>query len=121
LGIAMVEALGRRPDYERSDADPRLVALLAAGVALFLLLSPYVLLALYPLSRQEPPELPTRLPPTPRLQVDPHAELDAFRAREMATLSSYGWNDQAQGVVRLPIERAMQQTAARGLPGWPKP
>ena len=29
--------------------------------------------------------------------------------------------DRAAGVVRIPIERAIELTAERGLPGWPKP
>ena len=35
-------------DYERSDADPRLIAALALGVAVFLIATPFVLLAVYP-------------------------------------------------------------------------
>jgi hypothetical protein len=31
-------------------------------------------------------------------------------------LQSYGWIDQQKGVVRIPIERAMELTAERGLP-----
>jgi hypothetical protein len=118
LGIAMVEASGHQIDYERTDANPYLVATLAAGIALFLLASPYVLLALYPLARQEPISPRAALPPEPRLQIDPQSDLDAFRAAETARLSTYGWIDRQAGVVRLPIDRAMALTAARGLPGW---
>jgi hypothetical protein len=116
----MVEASGHRPDYERSDADPHLIAILAAGVALFLVASPYILLALYPLSRPEPGAQPAELPPSPRLQIDPRAELTALRAAEAARLSSYGWVDRATGVVHLPLDRAIALTVERGLPGWPK-
>ena len=59
-------------------------------------------------------------PPAPRLQIDPHADLAALRAPKHARLSSYGWIDRPSGIVRLPIERAMQLTAERGLAGWPK-
>jgi hypothetical protein len=101
VGIAMVEASGHRPDYERTDANPHLVAILAAGVALFLLVSPYALLAIYPLARQEPAIKPAPLPPEPRLQINPHADLRDFRLSEEARLSHYGWVDRDHGVVRL--------------------
>lgn len=110
-----------RPDYERSDADPRLVAMLALGGAAFLGLTPYILLAIYPLARQEPSAHVAEQPPAPHLQIDPHVDLTALRAAKDAQLSHYGWIDQSGGVVRLPIDRAMQLTAERGLPGWPKP
>jgi hypothetical protein len=116
----MSEASVQKPDYERSDADPRLVAVLALGGAAFLLLAPYILLAIYPLARHEPPVQITEPPHAPRLQIDPHADLTALRAAKNAQLSGYGWIDQPGGVVRLPIDQAMQLTAERGLPGWPK-
>jgi hypothetical protein len=117
----MVEASGHRPDYEPTDADPYLVAILAAGVALFLIASPYLLLALYPISRHEPISRAAALPPAPRLQIDPDAELATLRNAENGRLSHYGWADRAHGIVHLPIDRAMQLTAKRGLPGWAKP
>jgi len=55
-------------------------------------------------------------PPPPRLQVDPHFDLLQKRAQEDAVLNSYGWVDRANGTVRIPIERAIELTAERGLP-----
>jgi hypothetical protein len=54
--------------------------------------------------------------PEPRLQFSPRADMDAFRAREEAELHSYGWIDRTGGVVRLPIERAMDLIVQRGFP-----
>ena len=59
------------------------------------------------------------LPPEPRLQVVPSQELQQLHAAEEAVLQSYGWVDQAAGVVRLPIERAMELLLERGLPVRP--
>lgn len=56
------------------------------------------------------------LPPPPRLQVSPPAELQAFRANEEAELHSYGWIDRAAGVVRIPIDQAMDVVLSNGLP-----
>ena len=52
----------------------------------------------------------------PRLQLSPPADLQAFRAREEAELSSYGWVSKTAGVARIPIERAMKLLLQNGLP-----
>jgi hypothetical protein len=54
--------------------------------------------------------------PAPRLQVAPQVDLAALRAREDADLNGYGWVDRKAGVVRIPIERAMDLLVQRGLP-----
>lgn len=108
-------------NYERSDADPRLIASLALGIAIFLIATPYLLLAIYPHSAHDQPVVEQRLPPEPRLQVAAKADLDQLRATENAQLESYGWVDRDQGIARIPIERAMKLLSERGMPGWPKP
>lgn len=65
----------------------------------------------YPLAAEAP-----RLPPEPRLQVNPRQDLLDLRAREDQVLDSYSWVDKNEGVVRIPIDRAMQLTVERGLP-----
>jgi len=57
-----------------------------------------------------------RLPPEPRLQTTPRADLREFRSREDALLDSYQWADKAAGVVRIPIGEAMKLVVQRGLP-----
>jgi hypothetical protein len=108
-------------DYERSDVSGSLLALVSAGLALFLLLTPFLLALLYPGALHQAHVAPVPNPPAPRLQVDPPADLAALRATEAAQLSSYGWEDRTTGVVRIPIDRALALTAERGLPGWRKP
>jgi hypothetical protein len=55
--------------------------------------------------------------PTPRLQTDDGAQDVAdLHAREDLLLNNYSWVDQSQGKVRIPIERAMELIAQRGLP-----
>ena len=56
------------------------------------------------------------LSPEPRLQETPALDLELFRAREEKELSTYGWIDRPNGVVRIPIERAMELVAREGLP-----
>lgn len=59
------------------------------------------------------------LPPSPRLQVLPHQELQDYCAAQQQEVNSYGWIDQQSGVVRVPIDRAMDLILARGLPARP--
>jgi len=57
-----------------------------------------------------------RTPPAPRLEPDPLSPRRLLQARENAVLTTYGWVDRGAGVVRIPIERAMDLLAERGLP-----
>jgi hypothetical protein len=116
-----MDAAPRRWEYERSDASPRLIAALAAGIAATLLAVPALLMLVYPgaVHRGTAAAAGTPLPPAPRLQVDPAADLAALRAAESARLASYAWIDREHGIARIPIARAMALLATRGLPGWP--
>ena len=58
----------------------------------------------------------SKLPATPRLQSDPHAVLLAMRQAEDSVLTTYGWVNRDSGIVRLPIDRAMELLAHKGLP-----
>jgi hypothetical protein len=58
--------------------------------------------------------------PEPRLERNERIEINDFRLKEEQTLNSYGWADEKAGVVHIPIERAMQMVAERGLPITPK-
>ena len=57
--------------------------------------------------------------PAPRLQADPVGDLERFRTAEDAALNSYGWADQANGRVHIPIEQAINLVAQTGLPTRP--
>jgi hypothetical protein len=57
-----------------------------------------------------------RLPPEPRLQTTPRADLGDLREGERQLLESYSWVDRNAGVVRIPLEQAMRLTIERGLP-----
>jgi len=60
-----------------------------------------------------------RVPPAPNLQPNPSADLAAFRAAEDADLATWAWVDKANSVARVPVERALEIVAARGLPPPP--
>jgi len=107
-------------DYERSDAEPRLIAAVALGIAIFLLATPFIIHAGYPWATRPASIRGLPQPPAPRLEVKPGESLGRLRARETAALGQYGWADQQHGFVRIPIDRAAALLAERGLPGWPR-
>ena len=59
--------------------------------------------------------------PQPRLQSNAVVELDRIRFEEQRKLATYGWLDPKAGIVWIPIERAIELTAQRGLPVRPQP
>jgi hypothetical protein len=54
--------------------------------------------------------------PKPALQVDDVADMNKLKAENEEILNSYGWVDQNNGVVRVPIQTAIDQVAQKGLP-----
>jgi hypothetical protein len=54
--------------------------------------------------------------PTPQLEIDERNQLDKIRINEEDTLSTYDYVDKNAGTVRIPIDRAMELIAQRGLP-----
>lgn len=54
--------------------------------------------------------------PSPFLQVHPHGELEDYCAAQEKEVSTYGWVDQQSGIVRIPIDRAMEMSLQRGFP-----
>jgi hypothetical protein len=58
--------------------------------------------------------------PTPRLQLDDgYQEIADLHAKEDLLLNNYSWADRSQGKVRIPIDRAIELLAQRGLPVAP--
>ena len=55
------------------------------------------------------------IPPGPRLQAAPPRDMDELRAADHEALGSYGWVDQAGGVARIPIDRAMSIVLQKGV------
>ena len=117
----------QRPGYELSDISTRVVvvfatALVVAGIVIhvlvWLLYVYFGHVAAVTYSRQYPLSSvgPAPLPAAPMLQVRPREELKQLRADEDATLMSYAWVDSNAGIVRIPIDRAMQLVLQRGLP-----
>jgi hypothetical protein len=56
------------------------------------------------------------LPPLPRLQTFPFDDVKGLRREEAKLLEHYTWLDKNAGTVRIPVERAIELLAAKGLP-----
>ena len=95
-----------REGYEHRDTRVRLLAWLLAGLLAATLVVLLLAWVRSPLSGR-------RHPPEPRLQNTPFDELRRMRAEEDAALTSYGWVDRQAGIVRIPIEQALE-IASRG-------
>jgi hypothetical protein len=61
----------------------------------------------------------SEVPPLPRLQVYPVKHWTDFQTAEKERLESYGWMDQSTGAVHIPIERAIDLVAERGVAPLP--
>jgi hypothetical protein len=60
-------------------------------------------------------------PPKPNLQAEPRLELKDLRGNEDTMLHSYGWIDSGKGIVRIPIDQAIDIVVQKGLPSKPSP
>jgi hypothetical protein len=113
-----------RERYEKRDANIRglicFAALLLVSLVLILLFSKWMFGYFAETQPLGPPTTPFEnvrtLPSGPRLQVKPRHDLDEYRQSQSASLDSYGWVDRQNGVVRIPIDRAMDLLLERGLP-----
>jgi hypothetical protein len=117
----------RPPAYEQRDVEPRgviiFLASLLASLALILVLmwGLWRVLAWTRASEGPFPEPEARqLPPAPRIQANPPLDLWLLRQHEDSILNSYGWVDRQTGTVRIPVSRAIDLLAKRGLPVQPE-
>lgn len=111
--------------HELSDLHPSRIALFGVALAVIIvavLLVAYALFQRFQTEESRARPLPSPLSytqeptPEPRLEVNPGVELKALRAEEDEALKSYGWIDRDRGIVRMPIDRAIDVLAEKGLP-----
>jgi hypothetical protein len=133
------------PGFETEDLSPQGVFYFMAGLAIvgvliyFIVVGMYRFLDAYDRSHQAPMnpmavktgadprtmstgevrEQVEKTFPKPVLEYSERAQFGDYLAKQDLTLESYDWVDQKNGVVRIPIERAMDLIAERGLPVLP--
>jgi hypothetical protein len=110
-------------DYERADIESGGVAWLSAGLALFVVATPLLMPLVFPQSMQHrtPSAPPALSADAPGLEISPRETLSNFDRGQAEFASGYRWADRSRGIVRIPVRRAMELIALRGLEGWPKP
>ena len=114
-------------EYEHRDADTGSLLKFGLGLVIVLIVVSFSMkwmFSYFAKSQQlGPPASPFEnvrvLQPQPRLQVRPGADLRSYCSDQMQKLGTYGWVDPENGVVRIPIDRAIDATIARGLPARP--
>jgi hypothetical protein len=110
--------------HETTDASAFYVGLFALGLAVMIALALVFLTWLFWrfeafAEREDPVQnrmAANQLPPAPRLQAQPSVDLAKLRHEEDDRLGCYKWIDQQQGIVQLPIDRAIDLLSERGLP-----
>ncbi len=121
----MVEPVAKQRGHETRDLNVRAVSWFALGLVMAFVVISAAVIGLYKLfeHRQPSPDAPSRIAlqphmiaPQPELQTAPAADLRRFQASENQKLHSSGWVDQSAGIIRIPIERAMDLIVQRGLP-----
>ena len=132
-------------DYERKDISVSAVGYFLVGLAAFIVISYFIVHGIYhflethfeaeqtpvsplvtnaqPDTRHIPPQYNGDYEkylkenfPAPHLETNERTELNEIRLREENILSTYDYVDKNAGTVRIPIDRAMNLLAERGLP-----
>jgi hypothetical protein len=122
---ARTEPINPNTHYEPADLNPKAVFLTGLGILAVLWI---VVVVLYPIFRYfsyartgglNPAKVLNYIPPAPpapRNETGSDTELSDYLAREKTALSSYTWVDRSKGMVSIPIDRAMEIIAQRGIP-----
>ncbi|MEO8594567.1 MAG: hypothetical protein ABI759_14720 [Candidatus Solibacter sp.] len=114
-----------RIQHETTDVNVWAVGKFAIGLVVITVLSLVLLFGLFKFfQNREETEKGTvvdtsKVFPEPRLQRTPIVDLKAIRAEEDKLLNGYAWVDQQKGIVRIPVDVAIDVLAKRGLPSRP--
>jgi hypothetical protein len=136
-----------RDSFEQEDLSPAGIFYFMAGLAVvgvviyFIVVGMYRFLDAYDRRHQAPanpmsiqtgvdarvtmpfPEALSKIDQTFPKPVLEHSEMTQFNEvleKQDRTLASYDWVDKDKGVVRIPIDKAMELLAQRGLPVLPE-
>ena len=108
--------------HETTDVNVSAVGKFATGLVIVCVVSIALLFGLLKFfqSREETSVAntvdPVKLFPEPQLQKTPILDLKAIHAEEDKLLNGYAWVDPKQGIVRIPVDRAIEVLAKRGQP-----
>lgn len=117
------------PDFETRDLPPGGILLFAVGLlvvlGMFFLAMRLSIDWVWPLANTSVDDsgyFVNALQPArgPNLEPNPQTGLERVMYEERTELNSYDWVDRKHGVVHIPIARAMDLIAKRGLPKHPQ-
>jgi hypothetical protein len=113
-------------EYEHTDIEPAIASRFAVWLAIAMAISAMIVYGTFWLfeGREETvseqmQQFPlaagrSKDPPAPRLQTQPFKDVYQLKGAQLEKLNSYGWVDQATGVVHIPIDEAMRIVSERG-------
>jgi hypothetical protein len=110
--------------YEDSDVSVKQLFAFAMGIVALVLVGVLVSAFTFRFFERLTPMGPSAspfedvrdLPPGLRLQTAPPVDLKHYRDDQDKILAGYGWVDLHAGVVRIPVERAMELLLQKGYP-----
>ena len=115
--------------HEMSDVSIRGLATFLIGLVVSLAVIVLAVALMFELlvdraKEADPPQSPLAKlrggePPAPQLQQSPAFDMRMMRDEQDAALENVRWIDKDAQVVQIPVERAIQLVAERGLPDWP--
>jgi hypothetical protein len=111
--------------HETHDASVRSIVWTLAGLAVGAALAFSLVYGIFrymedhPLTMAPPnpmAESDKQIPPAPRVDDHPAIELKDLHTYEDQFLGTYGWTDKQKGIVRIPIDQAMELELRKGFP-----
>ncbi len=118
------EASGQDAGYEHKDANIRAIAAFGIGLTVFVILILFGLMRVYDRfysDRAEPESPQAKEQMGQQMLIHQYEQLKKLREREDEELNNPGWVDRKAGVVRVPIDRAIDLVAERGVPAGKGP
>lgn len=112
------DSAGHNMDYEERDLPARRITIWVLSLMLVLVAVMGLMWVLFGTPKANPREdiVTSRNMTQPLLQVKPSEAFKKYREEQEKLLSSYGWVDKNQGIVRIPIQEAMDIVVRKGLP-----
>ena len=114
--------------HEHTDIDPSIGYTFAVWLAVAMMVSAGILYGAFWYFRTSEVARDTRVQqfplaagqvkvrPEPLLQTQPFKDVYLLKQGQNERQDSYGWVDKADGIVHIPIDRAIELTLERGLP-----
>jgi hypothetical protein len=118
------------PGYETRDANAGGVFKFLAALGIVLLATALICWGLFrffsghavnPGASTSPFADTRQLPLGPQLQVNPREDWLKFRNEQEKSLETYAWENRTAGIVRVPIEEAMDLLVKKGVPAQAAP